>query len=456
MEEKLTEKYDIKQYAVKLGKEGSGFLYAPKKSEYVYIFTVHHVIVGLENEMPKIYYKNKEVDCKNEKIECCVLDESLQSKDFEDDQYEARKEDVAVLKISKNCFEEDIIFPQEILCLQESMIESNLKFNGFGYPNGQDIPLKLSGTFQAWNKDKKLFSCQADSIKHPDFQEAMEGYSGTGLVMDIQGQLVLVGLVVSCKYGEKHQIFHAVGISEIRNKIEEKGWEVPQTHFLNTVPETFLDSKIIDLENEYIKNAISEIKTEIFNKFYQISQEFIPIKMCECENFFEIPECNNKHRKNCNYYWAGRLLSLLLLLYMNGTTTQKKVMLENGKEVEIEFICSEGNGKADLGTVVESAINENILGKQIKGNCILLWQSKQSPLKRRFKRKNFRNIVGDIASSSLSKNKNFNGYHLLNGEMQQKDFGIVHIHELLEYLSECGSVNKIEETIREVLNGIWE
>ena len=459
MEEKLTEKYDIRQYAVKLGTDGTGFLYAPEDSKYVYIFTVHHVIVGLESEDFKIYYKNKQVNCKNQKIEVCVLDETLQYSDFEDDQYEGRKEDVAVLKIPKSCFEEEIIFPKEILYFEENAIKPNLKFNGFGYPNGKDIALELLGTFQIWDENKKMFSCQADNITHPDFQEAMAGYSGTGLVMDIQGQLVLVGLVVSCEYGEKHRIFRAVGISGIRDKIEEKGWEIPKklsgADNLITIPETFLQSEIINLESEYIKNVVQEVEREIYNKFYKIANELTPIKMCEYERFFEVPKCNNRNRKNCSYYWAGRLLSLLLLLYVNGTATQNRIILKDGKQIGIEFICSEGNGKADLGTVVESVINENIIGSQIKENSILLWQSKEVPLRRKIKRGNFRNIVSDIASSNRSKNKNFNGYHLLYGEMKEKDFAILHIHELLEEVLGCGTVNEIEETIREVLNEIW-
>ena len=471
MKEKLKEKYNIRSYTVRIETEngvGTGFIYIPEESNYAYIFTVYHVVCKLKKGEFRIHYQGKEVPCTNQDVEICVMDATrdLEQQDyFNDDQYEGRREDVAVLRLAKSHFGEKDMFPKEILCFEEKWIRVDSEFSGYGYPDNSDTALELSGTFQRWDDEKKLLICQAENITYPVFETAMKGYSGTGLVTEIQKQLVLVGLVVSCKYDEKYKIFRAVGISEIIKKMNEEGWDIPKKIVgeaievvSKKVPENFLETNIMNLECEYMKSIASDVKKDIYNKIYQISQKYNPNEMLLCENFFDIPKCEKSERKVCEYYWAGRLLSLLLLEYANGDAKQKKVALTGGKEVNIEYVCSEGNGKADIASVIASAIRGNVLGEQIKGDCILIWQSSKNPIKRSFKTKRFRNIVSDIAGNNLNELEGTNkwcGYHLLNGEMKNKNYGILHVHELLEHLSECVTIEEVEETVREVLNEIW-
>ena len=227
----MTDKSIIEKYAVRIdvdGAVGSGFLYTSLESQYVYIFTVYHVIKNWKSKEVQIQYQGKKVSCEN--IEYCIMESTLEVATegyFEGAQFKSRKEDVAVLRILKSCFDEDTAFPEEVLCITENLIKEK-DFEAAGYPNRKTIVVPLCGTIIKWDEEDGMFFCQAENIDHPEFAEAMSGFSGTGLLIKEAERLVLAGLVLSCECEEKHKIFCAVGISEIREKMQEMGWEVPE------------------------------------------------------------------------------------------------------------------------------------------------------------------------------------------------------------------------------------
>ena len=464
MDEKLTEKDNMREYAVRIeadGDVGTGFLYAPKNGNEVYVFTVYHVIRNISQKDLKIQYQGKEI-AGMEKVEYCIMDDTLELESqgmFEDDQYEGRKEDVAVLRIPKSCFNEGMTFPEESLWVEESTIERDCVLLGYGYPDKKEIALELSGKFIEWNNEKKILYCQAEKMPYTPFEEAMRGFSGTGLSIKKQRQLVLIGLVASCQYDEKHQVFVAVGLSEIIETMGKKGWKKPEK-FMRKIPDKFSDAPLQRLYVQYMKNVALDVERDFFDKIYQISQQMNPKQMISDESFFDIPNCENGTREICSYYWAGRVIVLLICDYAKYDVQTNEIILGSGEKVHIAYICSEGDGKSDLASVVASAINGKVLGEQIKGNSILIWQSSGNPVKRYFGRKKFKNIVSDITYGRIigeqQEGMNQEGYHLLNGEMCSKDYGILHIYELIEKLSDCVTVNEIEEKVREIFNGIWK
>ena len=126
----------------------------------------------------------------------------------------------------------------------------------------------------------------------------------------------------------------------------------------------------------------------------------------------------------------------------------------------IKYICSEGNGKADLASVVEAAVNSSVLGQQILGDSILIWQSEGNPsLKRLFPKESFKNIISSIAYGDSDKYKDISrnaAYDLLDGEMRKKNYGIVHIQHIIDELGGCNTEQDAKKKIGEIFDGLWE
>ena len=132
---------------------------------------------------------------------------------------------------------------------------------------------------------------------------------------------------------------------------------------------------------------------------------------------------------------------------------------KDGKKLQIEYICSEGAGKAEIASVVGAAANYSILGDQISGDRILIWQSRENPfLLRIYQRSKFKNIIKNIANGSNKKYGNTAraiAYDLLDGELKEKDYGIVHVQYLMEKLADCQTLLDMRKTLEELLDEIW-
>ena len=472
----------IKKYAVRLNdsiESGTGFLFTRQGSDYVYIFTVLHVVIST---LTKVGKNNLTVDwneshfvCRGVEIEYCTLYheldmECLMSKteehikqiinNIEDKvmnrQNQERNKDIVVLRIQKSNFmDNSSVSEEELYCIDEEKLQDNFQFIGFGFPNEKMFALRLDGKNIRWNKENGLRDCQAIGMDQ-DFVNQMRGFSGTGLVTEYLGRLILIGFVVSCNMDEKNQCFRVVGTSEILSRMKQKGWEIPNIFGEGMPPENFLDKVFYfkdDLENMY-----SEVKSGLTSIFMEIEKENKPSKLAKTEVFYDIPKCVSE-RISCPIYWKGRYWMSYIYKTVHDLISDDSCIKINGQQLKIEYICTEGNGEANISTVVASAIKKNILGYQIKGNSILFWQSAKNPNRGIFQKRKFKNIVKNIADGTLCgvNGKPVKaGYDLLTGEMQTKDYGIFHIKYLLEQLEKCQVMNEANNKVKEVLEDVWK
>lgn len=475
----------IKKYAVCLrgsgsgyfGESGSGFLFAPRESNSVYIFTVLHVVIHTLTRIGNNLIVDGDdchFECRGTEIEYCTLYQELEEeylaqrtekeikeivrkidREVSSSQNQERNKDVAVLRIPKSKFKNDDVFGREFYCIEEEELSDDFSFIGFGYPGGKDFMLELKGESRKWNKRDQLRDCQAMGMGQ-DFVDQMKGFSGTGLVTEYQGRLIFSGLVVSCDSFEKHQCFRAVGTSEIILKMKEKGWEIPDVFGNGAPPEDFLDR--VSYFQEDLKYMELSVRRDLKRTFAEIERENKPTDLAKAEAFYDIPKCTGE-RIACPIYWKGRFWILYIYRAIRDLMGSNDSVNINGQELKIEYICTEGNGKAEISTVVASAIRRNILGHQIKGNCILVWQSEENPDRRIFHKKKFKNIVESIAEGNMGGTDGKPekaGYDLLSGEMRTKNYGIFHIKYLLEKLEECHTMEEADKKVREILRDVWE
>lgn len=470
----------IKKYAVRLDdsiEAGSGFLFVPQESGFVYIFTALHVVVNILTRIQTdliIGWNEQCLTCKEAEIEYCTLyselDKECLSQKTEDEikeigksinsqlrsgQNQERHKDVTVLRIPKNKFEDNNVFEKMFYCIEEEKLPQNFTFLGLGFPNAKDYALKLKGQSIKWSKKNQLRECQAIEMEQ-DFVSKMEGFSGTGLVADYHGRLILTGIVVSCDSREKHQCFRAVGMSEILAKMKERGWESPNIYGKGLPPDNFLYK--VSCFQEDLAFMDSPVKDGLVEAFLEIEQENRPSQLAKTEVFYDIPECTDE-RMACLVYWKGRFWVLYVYRAVHELIGADGSINLNGQELKIEYICTEGNRKADISTVVASAIKHNILGNQIKGNCILAWQSKEYPNSRIFPKRKFKNIVKNIAEGTaygMNGKLEKAGYDLLAGEMKTKNYGIFHIKYLIEKLEQCQTMDEVNNKVREVLEDVWK
>lgn len=470
----------IKKYAVRLDDSievGSGFLFAPQENNFVYIFTALHVVINTLTRIGTeltVKWNEDCFACSETDMEYCTLYSELEDeyldqktdneikktvsiidKQLRSTQNKERNKDIAVLRILKNKFKDSSVFEKPLYCIEEEKLPQDFSFLGFGYPNAKDYVLKLRGQSINWNKKNQLRECQAIEMEQ-DFVSKMEGFSGTGLVTNYHGRLILTGIVVSCDSREKHQCFRAVGMSEILAKMRERGWELPDIYGKGMPPDNFLDR--VSYFQEDLAFMDPPVKDGLVEAFLEIEQENKPGQLAKTEVFYDIPECTGE-RIACPVYWKGRFWVIYVYRVIHDLVGENDSINLNGQELKIEYICTEGNGKADISTVVASAIKQNILGNQIKGNCILVWQSEEYPNRRVFPTRKFKNIVKSIAGGTaygMNGKPEKAGYDLLAGEMKTKNYGIFHIKYLLEQLEQCQTMDEVDNKVREVLEDVWK
>lgn len=469
----------LKDYAVRIedaNSVGSGFLVAAQDGAFVYIFTALHVIIHFFHHADgKLCFdwKGQHFECGKTELEYGTLYPELDRESLlgqsEDRIREIVKKiaaglnlgecpdsnrDVAVLRIPGNKLAQGSRFGAPVACMEEAGAWFGLPFRGLGFPNRKKAAIGLEGTCLQWDAVEELWTCQAQGMGN-DFVEAMHGFSGTGITAEVQGRRVLVGFAVSCDTEEKHQCFQAVGVSRILAKMEEMGWETPDRVGQGGPPENFWSE--VTMFAEDLRYMEPEVKKGLRNILYKIDRDGTPGERAGTEVFYDIPACGTE-RPSCPTYWKGRYWTICICRILNGEEEDSHYLCGDGKSLEIAYICTEGNGDADIATVVASAIAKKVLGSQISGDSILVWQSAKRPDRNLFPKGKFKNIVENIASGNLYEvggHPDVTGYDLLNGEMREKDYGILHINYLLSKLEECESMDQVEKKVREVLEDVW-
>lgn len=472
--EKEIKKYAVYLYDADLGKGGTGFLLTYQESEYVYVFTALHVVLGMltrvGNDLNGDWNENHFV-CRGNEMKYCTLyqeldEESLAPKtddeiktivgeigdELRSSQNKKRNKDVAVLRIPKKKFKDDCVFEKSLYCIEEEKLQDDFPFIGVGFPNNGKVALKIEGNSKKWNKSNKIRDCQAVGMDF-DFVEKMRGFSGTGLVTDYMGRLILTGFVVSCDREEKHQCFRAVGTSEIVSKMKKKGWDVPQIYGKGVPPEKLLEK--VWCFKEDLKYMNSSVRQDLRGIFIRIEKENKIDALAEKEFFYDIPKCT-RERIACPIYWKGCYWILYMYRALHDLIDENQYINIHGEKLKIEYICTEGDGQAEIYSVIASAIRKNILGQQIKGNCILVWQSEKNPDRIIFQKNNFKRIVQSIANGDETGKPEIAGYDLLEGEMKTKNYGIFHIKYLLGQLEQCQSMDDVNAKVGEVLENVWK
>lgn len=468
----------IRKYAVRMDDSngvGSGFLFTPTNSCYVYIFTALHVIIKMlasEKQELAVEWDGQHLVFHESEVDICTLFPELErqrlvqlQKDevrklvgsldmaFEDDGYPERHKDIAVLRLPRDKFREGTVFEKFPCYIDEKELSMEQPFLGWGFPNKKIFSLELEGKCKRWDDEKKIWDCQAVN-KEYQFVEAMRGFSGTGLVVVYQGRLILAGIVACCDSKELHQCFYAMGVNEIIQKMELYGWEIPERFGEGSPPESFSS---IDFRDD-LKYMQDQVRKGLNKELYKISNKCIPSEISLMEKFYDVPICT-EGRIACPFYWRGRFWLILICRLLNGTEEKKYYISKDGVSLGFEYICTEGNGKADIATVVASAIRQNVFSDQIKGDCILIWQSSERPDRDYFTKKGFRNIVENIAEGNtygMDGISNKAGYDLINGEMNDKNYGIFHVKYLLSSLEECETMEEIKDKVVEVLENVWK
>lgn len=470
-------KYNISRHTVRIemckgNSVGTGFLYTVKDSLYVYIMTACHVICSAfkygDETTINISYADGEKEYKSSEFEICTLyKENEHTKELyerlEDEETgEERYKDIAVLRIKKQVFSHGSAeLPMDICRLLEEKVKRDMIFVGNGFPDGKVHYEELHGLCYGWELEKQMITCKAANIDYQPFEDAMKGFSGTGLLVEYKGGPVLMGIVAACDKNEMHQQFRIVGTTQITKRLIEIGWETLPEYDDEKPPERFYYGNMKVLQNEYLEDLNTSTKILITKEISGIDSKISPKNMVKGEAFYDIPLCP-KNRKNCEYYWCGRIWPILVAKVFGGDIqgNSYKYKCKDGKELSIEYICSEGNGKVTLASVVEAATNNLVLGKHISGDSILIWQSKSSPItKRAFSKERFKNIIKDIAYGDGNKYKDISrntAYDLLDGEMSKKNYGIIHIQYLIDELDGCNTEEDMKRRIGEILDGIWE
>ncbi|QXE18230.1 hypothetical protein B5S50_04915 [Clostridium sp. 001] len=319
------------QYAVKISnvRNGSGVLFMPQEGEYAYIFTVAHVVRDfiLNKNFPFFETYFGKVEYEEDKLDSCLLYKKNEQGKYDEDALDdeencGNSEDVGAFRILKSSFPNRAMECMEIEYINEKSIYEESDFGGFGFPNNSESRIEIFGKVIEWREEEKLLTCE-NEYNTNDFIGSMRGYSGTGIFIEKDNHLALAGLIVSCKSNELHNRFKAVGMTEILKKMSEVNWRMPKSEQEFSIPETFTSERCNCIE--IIKKRYGDtIQKEIRDIFYKIITKFNPKELSENEKFYNIPICN-KHREDCPYYWAGKLLLLVYFYCLNTQLSHIKI-----------------------------------------------------------------------------------------------------------------------------------
>lgn len=467
---KIAKRCRLEQHIVRIENEfgcGTGFLYTVNDSIYVYIITVCHVIlkafVKKSKKAIRMDYRQISKEYQVSQFEICTLYEENElteklCENLEDSEYEERHRDIVILRIKKQeFFDSDVEIPF-MYRLSEEKIAREINFVGHGFPDRKIHYEELIGICLGWESENKMMTCKALNISSQPFEDAMKGFSGTGLVADYEDSSVFIGVVAACDNGEMHQQFRVVGNTEISEKLKKIGWEAMEEYDACTPPAGFYRQEMMTVQDAYLEDMDVPTRQMICSELCRIDRECSPQQMLADEKFYDIPDCD-RNRKSCSHYWCGRVWPLFVAKVLHGDVCDVYHISKDGKRLHIEYICSEGDGRADLASVVGAATSHSILGEQIPGDSILIWQSRKNPwVKRLFPREKFKRIINDIASGTSEKYKKFSrdaAYDLLDGEMMEKDYGVIHIQHLIEKLDGCQTEKEMKEKMEEILNEVW-
>lgn len=435
---------------------GSGVAFDTKNDEYRYIFTVFHVIKKwidnkcklefvLQNktfEGPKVFEENKNV--------CLPMEQEEIKKYLKeyDNQEIPIERDLAVIKVCKT---EGMGFLKDFSCMDAEILFENQFYIGNGYPRTDDLTIELYGEYKE-KKDKTIY-CSVEDKVYTDFTNSMHGFSGTGLFIERGQKRILIGLVDRANSDEQNNIFLAVNILDLIHKMQKVGWDIPEIiQAVDLENDKLNDKKYDDVCNSFIKDL--ELASVLRVKYRQLVKNLSMQELLEKEKYYDVPKCNCKQREACPNFIVGRIFFFGLSKLLNDDYKCNYFDITENKKLTMEYICSEGSGNADIGTVTRKLVTEDILGNRIAGDSIVIWQSMQTAFLSKKSKTALRKVVTDIAGNENDENGRM-GIDLLDGEMNGKDYAIIHLMEFGRKISECSSMDNVKEKVREALDELW-
>jgi len=461
----FNERNKLSQYAVKISnvRTGSGVLFMPQEGEYAYIFTVAHVVRDFikNRNFPvfETYFGKSEY--KEDELDSCLLYKKNEQGKYDEDVLDDKEsygnsEDVGVFRILKASFPSIASHCIGIEYINEKKINEEFDFGGFGFPNNSESVVQIFGKIRKWKEEEKLFTCENEYITN-DFISSMSGYSGTGIFIEKDNHLALAGLIVSCKSNELHNRFKVVGMTDILKKMSEVNWKIPKSEEEYSIPQTFISEGCNCIEIIEKRYAGDTIQKKIKDIFFNIINNFTPKELAENENFHNIPVCL-KHREDCSYYWAGKLLLLIYFHCLNINKGDIHNYLWK-EDIKVEYICSEGSGMADIGTVVSSIVRSKVLKNIFSSKSIIIWQSSKTPERRILAKRKMSERIDSIFEENFGEACK-EGYYLMDGENKKREYGIVHINEFIDRLANMHNdeINmcKLIEVFEEVMKRCME
>lgn len=462
----FSKRNELCNYAVKVSNKrtGSGVLFMPNNGEYAYVFTAAHVVKDyiVNDNLPDFITHYGKVEYTREDFDSCLIYKKNEKGEYDEDILDDEdslktSEDVAVFRILKKCLPKKATECAEINYINENNVNQQYGFGGFGFPNDSDSKIEIYGTINEWKEENKVFVCENEyTVNSNQFASFMKGYSGTGIFIERDNRFALAGLIIACKSNEMHNRFRAVGMTEILNEMRKLNWNIPKNEENYNIPDTFLGEQCNCIE--IIKERYGDsIQTKLQEIFMKIIIKSTPKQLASNEKFHNIPICN-KHRQDCPYYWAGKLL--LLVYFECKESFSKEVDINLWRDdINVAYICSEGSGNADIGTVVTSIVTSKVLKDELSDKNIIIWQSMKAPQRRIFRKKQMNKRIETIIGENLEKAYR-EGYYLMDGENNKRESCIVHINEFIDKLANIDdediNIENLKNVFEEVMENGWK
>lgn len=426
---------------------GSGIWWEPcKTSEYIYIFTAAHVVLGKKDIV--VRYIDEDQNVLEVRIE---YDNIACHKDKEIKNGKLPSRDVAVLRCKRQEADKAIMNTYKLQTVENLMGNREIIFRGFPDILHQESSFIFSNkivnaTLENIDKQEKRFTYGiSPSVKINPYEanEQLVGFSGAGIFLNDNSELLLLG-INSNGLGEKADLGTCAAMSSelIAEICEEKSWDIPiiansVVGNLEDAIENFLD----EIDNDELHEIMKEIIENDFEKV--IRSDFCGISK-ECE------QVNCSH--NCQTFRNYLLIILCILKYLNNSIEFDKAYIENeGESIPVRYVCCDGElqlNKVTLSSFINSLKNDYLVNNKIDERSLILWGTKK-PVKGAEKYctpKKFRKIIKDIKGTCMSGR----GFNIKRGLNQPKELAIIEISTLIEKIDDY-TLEKMVNFIKESL-----
>lgn len=412
---------------------GSGIWWKPyKASDYIYIFTAAHVVLGKKDIVVRY------IDKDQNELEVRIEDNNIayhKDKKIRDGELPSR--DVAVLRCKRQEANKAIVNTYKLQTIENIDQNREIIFSGFPDALYQRSSFILSNkivnaTLGNRDKQEKRFTygiSPSVTINPYEANEQLVGFSGAGIFLNDNSELLLLG-INSNSLGEQAALGTCAGMSSelIVEICEEKSWDIPiiansVIGNLEDAIENFLD----EIDNDELHEIMKEIIENDFEKV--IRSDFCGISK-ECEKV----NCSHECQTFRNYL----LIILCILKYLNDSIKFEKACIENkGESIPVRYICCDGElqlNKVTLSSFINSLKNDYLINNKIDEKSLILWGTKK-PIKGAEKYctpKKFRRIIKDIKGTYISGR----GFDIKRGINQPKELAIIEISTLIEKINE--------------------